>query len=160
MKHPNNNKGFKNLTDTQTKERLNLYSKLGDHTQYFSIQNIKKEYESKQKEQQIKRTTADIYYAQRIRSGLPHPSHQVIQQQRIQEDKKLKTLLLNQAKTIYRKGENLSKWFHKGTEKSRSIPEKSITNQLSKSKGLGKYFNARVPVKPTINKNKEIHKDR
>lgn len=112
---------YQQYNPAQVKERLSLYSRMGIAEQYFSIQKLKKAYQQKEQKKQQKRTQEDIYYAQGMRAGLPHASHEHIQYHREREDELLKNRVLQEAKSIYRKGENLSRWFGRNTAK---IPSK------------------------------------
>lgn len=153
----------KHLSEKQVRERVNLYSRLGNERQYFDIQKIKRAYEIKKQKLEQNRIQRDAYYSQGIRKGLPHSSYQKLTQQRELEDAKSRATLLKETKALYRKGNNLSKWLNKEVGKPktmhRSIPETSKTKPKIIPRRLSPHFNSPVLTK-TFNKVRTIDKER
>ena len=146
----------KQLSERHVKERISLYSRMGNERQYFDIQKLQKSYENRQQETQHNRTQVDIYYAQGLRTGLPHASYESIAYQREQEDRSNRTKLLEQAKAIYNRGQNLSRWLNKEAV-NKDIAPSTPAKQLQKSNRLSQHFNTPVTVKREFNK--DIQKD-
>lgn len=106
----------KQLSPQHIKQRLSLYSQFGGARQYFDIQKLLSTYRTKQKEIQQNRIKADVYYASGKRDiGLPHSPYERLVYQRELIDHKSVNKLLDQAKLVYKQGENLSKWYQHKT---------------------------------------------
>ncbi|AXG72973.1 hypothetical protein DVK85_01480 [Flavobacterium arcticum] len=148
----------KSLSERHVKERISLYSRMGNERQYFDIQKLQKSYENRQQATQHNRTQGDLYYAQGVRTGLPHASYETIAYQREQEDHDNRSKLLAQAKAVYNRGHNLSRWLNKEAINTNvSIAPVTPTRQLHKANRLSPYFNAPVTIKRDFNK--DIQKD-
>lgn len=122
------------MSDKELHEKLALYAQVrGSHEQYIEVERIKQRYLTELKERQANRAKQDINYAQGIRSGLPHLSHDEIKWVREQEDDKLRSQTLSDAKEAYRKSnDNLKKSF----EESKPI-QGWIKEPFHKAKDLG-----------------------
>lgn len=152
----------KYLSDGELRDRLDLYSR-GSAKQFFKIQKIKQQYLERIRADKDKRITADLHYAQGVRSGLPHIDHGNIQDSREEMDQNYRDSIIKQSKGIYRSNVNLSKLVNRhacrGTlmhrfsstqRKMKLIPDQKP--ETHKQKGLRNYFFAKSTVP------KEIHK--
>lgn len=153
MEESNKNKSNqitpKNLSDQELQKRLDLYSN-GDERQYFDIQKIKRRYIANDSEKQSKRTQADLFYAKGMRSGLPHSSYEKIKSDRENQDQDSRDSVIEEAKSVYRKHQTLSKNFDKKVAPTYS------PDQL---KQLSKYFKKYAPhSSPNQSMTKEHHK--
>ena len=99
----------RHLSDAEMQKRLDLYSR-GDKEQFFKVQKIKKRYIEKSREDLNKRTKSDLFFAQGLRTGLPHGSHETIKYDREEIDQKFRDDTVQEAKTEYRRHQNLRKW--------------------------------------------------
>jgi hypothetical protein len=156
-------KNAAHLSKETTLKRLGLYSKMGNERQFFDIQKLKRAYKIKQQEIQQKRMQRDAFYAQGLRSGLPHKSYETLIHQREVEDRKSRVQLLAEAKGIYHKGQNLSRWLNKEVDNIPKISKsknKPKNRNQPKPKSLRNYFNNPVSVSQNFNKHKNIHKER
>lgn len=122
----------KNLSDAELQLKLDLYSQGGEN-QFFKIQKIKKSYLNQLKQQQDLRSKSDINFALGIRAGLPHAPYDSIQRYREDSDQKLRDQIIEEAKSEYRKHENLGKEFKETNvphnELGQSDPNKTSTNK-------------------------------
>lgn len=158
-------KNAKDLSKEEALERVKLYGSMGDARQYFDIEKLKRNYESRQQQLTQHRVQQDIYYKQGLEEGLPHLSYEVQIRQRELSDRQMRTRLLKETKVIYGKGHNLSKWLNKEANKGKvllkSHPVKGKAKQKGKIpyKSLHKYFNTPVLSKQ-FNKEKTRDKER
>jgi len=133
----------RNLSDAELQKRLDLYSERGNEKQFFSIQKIKKSYLESNRTELDKRVKSDLFYAQGIRAGLPHTSHESIKYTRAETDQKLRDHIVKEAKSEYRKHQNLSKWFNKDdhmlTEKQKQVDRGEAHQKIN---GLMTKYNA------------------
>jgi len=147
----------RNLTDAEAQKRLDLYSERGDERQFFSIQKIKKRYLEKNRTELDKRAKSDLFFAQGIRAGLPHASHESIKYVREENDQRFRDHIVKEAKSEYCKHQNLSKWFNKGNRVVKEKPKK-----LEKAKGYQKANSLMAKYnaisKPKITKGKDIER--
>ncbi|MDW3210277.1 MAG: hypothetical protein R8N23_10445 [Reichenbachiella sp.] len=125
----------RNLSEEEFQNRLDLYSK-GDQNQFFKIQKIKKRYQNQQREELDKRAKSDLFFAHGIRAALPHTSFENIKYAREQADQDLRDGIVEEAKSEYRRHENLSKWF--SHEKDKELKLEDTTRQSDKTKAYKK----------------------
>ena len=142
-----------NLSHTELEEKIDLYSK-GDQDQFFSIQKIKKRYNEHRTERHNKWSKSDLFFAQGIRTGLPHVSHDQIQFDREVEEQGIRNDVLKEAKGKYRLYQNLSKRFNIGKldsiSQSKEIDEPESIQNI---KTLKERFETMDPVRTTRSRN-------
>lgn len=132
----------KDLSDGELQERLDLYSN-GSKEQFFKVQKIKQRYVEKIKEEQIKRTKADLHYAQGVRAGLPHAYHDNLKDIRERQDQHFRDEILHEAKAEYKKQENLTKLFDRENPSKTTKQVPKINSQKIKVYNkLGKLMGA------------------
>lgn len=105
----------RNLDDAQTQKRLDLYSK-GEERQFFSIQKIKQRYLNKTRQEAGVRVKSDLFYAQGVRAGMPHASHDLIKYDRQEADQDFRDSILKEAKQVYRRHDNFRRRFNLGSQ--------------------------------------------
>lgn len=141
---PDGVKAEKHLSDKEVQERLDLYSK-GSPEQFFNVQKIKKKYIEKMREENAKRSQADLHYAHGRRSGLPHAPHETIKDTREMADQNFRDEIVKEAKAEYRNHENLTKQFDKentgenGTEQPSNTEQKKAKTYNNPGKLMGEY---------------------
>ncbi len=137
---PDKVKAEKYLSDKELQDRLDLYSK-GSKEQSFKVQKIKNKYLGQIRDEQAKRSKADVYYAQGIRIGLPHTDYQNIKDARDQADQNFRDQIAKEGKTQYKRHQNLSRLFSKNNSKEKQVSQSGNSKQQKKIKPYKKIGN-------------------
>ncbi|WP_421896412.1 hypothetical protein [Marinoscillum sp.] len=120
-----------NLSDAELRERLDLYSSVGENLDdRWTIQGMKERYLNDIKEREAKISKAVTHYAQGVSAGLPHAPYNAIQYSYDNEKQALRDVVWEEAKDYYRDKNSLSKEFGE----SKDLKANTIKPSFDKAK--------------------------
>lgn len=164
MEKKNKNKSkiyLKNPTEGELKKQLDLYSS-GDEKQFFAVKKIEQAYQKTKQAEQKKRITADVHYAQGLRTGLRHAPYEQLQYERTEKDQAQRNQVLEDARVEYRRHKPHSKRFNKevfSNSPSQRIVKFNRVKWYREASDMMKSFNAKANHQKPILKPNSISND-